>query len=101
MEATAGSELALGGELHLGRELTVRRLGFGAMRITGPGVWGEPTDPVEAVAVLSETGEEADHRLVLDSRHSRKAVCRESYSKGGRCPDQFSDRLIGTRAAKG
>ncbi|HEU5269087.1 MAG TPA: aldo/keto reductase [Jatrophihabitans sp.] len=31
---------------------TVHRLGFGAMRITGPGVWGEPADRDEAVAVL-------------------------------------------------
>ncbi len=31
---------------------TVHRLGFGAMRITGPGVWGEPADRTEAVAVL-------------------------------------------------
>jgi aryl-alcohol dehydrogenase-like predicted oxidoreductase len=32
--------------------LTVRRLGFGAMRITGPGIWGEPADRGTAVAVL-------------------------------------------------
>jgi aryl-alcohol dehydrogenase-like predicted oxidoreductase len=31
---------------------TVNRLGFGAMRITGPGIWGEPTDRDEALAVL-------------------------------------------------
>ncbi len=31
---------------------TVRRLGFGAMRITGPGVWGYPEDRAEALAVL-------------------------------------------------
>ena len=31
---------------------TVHRLGFGAMRITGPGVWGEPADRAEAIAVL-------------------------------------------------
>lgn len=31
---------------------TVRRLGFGAMRLTGPGVWGWPSDPDEARAVL-------------------------------------------------
>ena len=33
-------------------DLTVRRLGFGAMRLPGPGVWGEPADPAEARAVL-------------------------------------------------
>jgi pyridoxine 4-dehydrogenase len=31
---------------------TVHRLGYGAMRITGPGIWGEPADRAEAVAVL-------------------------------------------------
>jgi pyridoxine 4-dehydrogenase len=31
---------------------TVRRLGFGAMRITGPGIWGPPADHDEAIAVL-------------------------------------------------
>jgi pyridoxine 4-dehydrogenase len=36
----------------IGGDLTVRRLGFGAMRITGPGIWGEPPDHDEAVRVL-------------------------------------------------
>jgi pyridoxine 4-dehydrogenase len=41
-----------GGELTLGGDLTVGRLGFGAMRITGQGVWGEPEDPGAARALL-------------------------------------------------
>jgi pyridoxine 4-dehydrogenase len=40
------------GTLTLGGELTVRRLGFGAMRITGEGIWGEPDDHGEALAVV-------------------------------------------------
>jgi pyridoxine 4-dehydrogenase len=36
----------------LGGQLTVNRLGFGAMRLTGDGVWGEPTDRDECKAVL-------------------------------------------------
>src|SRR2546430_16096558 len=36
------------GTLNIGGDLMVRRLGFGAMRITGPGIWGEPRDPAEA-----------------------------------------------------
>src|SRR5919198_6080125 len=40
------------GSLVLGGELEVRRLGFGAMRITGPGIWGPPADPEGARAVL-------------------------------------------------
>jgi len=40
------------GVLLLGGDLPVRRLGYGAMRLTGPGVWEEPEDPSEAVRVL-------------------------------------------------
>jgi pyridoxine 4-dehydrogenase len=36
----------------LGGELTVRRMGFGAMRITGHGIWGPPKDKAEAIRVL-------------------------------------------------
>jgi aryl-alcohol dehydrogenase-like predicted oxidoreductase len=39
------------GTLRLG-DLTVGRLGFGAMRLCGPGIWGEPEDPGAAEAVL-------------------------------------------------
>lgn len=39
------------GTFQLG-DLTVHRLGFGAMRITGKGVWGPPADRREAIAVL-------------------------------------------------
>ena len=40
------------GEFLIGNDLRVTRLGFGAMRITGDGVWGEPADRTEAVRVL-------------------------------------------------
>lgn len=43
---------AASGTVALGGELTVRRLGFGAMRITGQGIWGPPKDPAGALAVL-------------------------------------------------
>ena len=36
----------------LAGELTVRRMGFGAMRITGQGIWGPPNDKAEAIRVL-------------------------------------------------
>jgi pyridoxine 4-dehydrogenase len=36
----------------IGGDIEVRRLGFGAMRITGPGVWGPPPDPAAARALL-------------------------------------------------
>jgi len=40
------------GTVTLGGDLTVNRMGFGAMRLTGPGIWGEPTDPEECKRVL-------------------------------------------------
>jgi pyridoxine 4-dehydrogenase len=43
---------AAAGTLVIGGDLTVNRLGFGAMRITGAGIWGEPEDPAAALAVL-------------------------------------------------
>jgi pyridoxine 4-dehydrogenase len=41
-----------GGSFTLGGDLEVGRLGFGAMRITGDGVWGEPRDPASARELL-------------------------------------------------
>src|SRR5215469_16646965 len=41
-----------GGSLTLGGDTTVNRLGFGAMRLCGPGVWGEPLDRPGAKRVL-------------------------------------------------
>jgi pyridoxine 4-dehydrogenase len=43
---------AAAGCFPVGGDLPVARLGFGAMRITGPGIWGEPADRDEAVRVL-------------------------------------------------
>src|ERR1044071_7478782 len=43
---------ALSGTFLLGGHLPVHRLGFGAMRVTGEGVWGPPADKTEAVATL-------------------------------------------------
>jgi pyridoxine 4-dehydrogenase len=40
------------GTIDVGGDLTVARLGFGAMRITGDGIWGQPADRDEAKAVL-------------------------------------------------
>ena len=40
------------GTFEIGGDLPVVRLGYGAMRITGPGIWGPPKDPDEAIRVL-------------------------------------------------
>jgi len=42
----------MSGTVEIGGELTVNRLGFGSMRITGNGIWGDPPDRDEAKAVL-------------------------------------------------
>ena len=48
----AAPTATLSGTITLGGDLTVNRLGFGAMRITGKGIWGEPADRDEALRVL-------------------------------------------------
>src|ERR1051325_10241190 len=45
------------GTAQIGDDIEVRRLGYGAMRITGRGVWGPPEDPAEARAVLRRVAE--------------------------------------------
>jgi pyridoxine 4-dehydrogenase len=71
------------GELTLGGDLTVRRLGFGAMRLTGDGIWGEPPDPGAARALLRRLlefdvnlidtadsyGPEVSERLIREALH--------------------------------
>jgi len=78
---TSAAEAA--GTLNIGGDLTVRRLGFGAMRITGPGIWGEPRDPDEARRVLRRAvelgvdfidtadayGPEVSERLISEALH--------------------------------
>src|SRR4051794_1750116 len=75
--ATAAGELTIGGDL------PVRRLGFGAMRITGEGIWGEPADADGARALLRRVvdlginlidtadsyGPEVSERLIAEALH--------------------------------
>jgi pyridoxine 4-dehydrogenase len=48
----AETQIPPGGVFRLGGDLPVHRLGYGAMQITGPGIWGEPADRDGAIAVL-------------------------------------------------
>jgi len=51
-------EIELGGRFNFpGTSITVNRMGYGAMQLAGPGVWGPPRDPDAAVAVLEEAVE--------------------------------------------
>ena len=43
---------AASGQFKIGGEYEVNRLGFGAMRVTGRGIWGQPDDKAEALRVL-------------------------------------------------
>src|SRR3989449_4866100 len=51
-ERTTTINAALAGTIDLGGDLPVNRFGFGAMRITGEGIWGEPADREECKRVL-------------------------------------------------
>jgi pyridoxine 4-dehydrogenase len=48
---------AASGRFKIGGEIAVNRMGFGAMRITGRGIWGKPRDPAEALRVLKRCPE--------------------------------------------
>ncbi|MGH3049909.1 MAG: aldo/keto reductase [Gaiellaceae bacterium] len=52
MSASADISARAAGSFAVGGDLSVARLGFGAMRITGAGIWGEPRDRGEAIRVL-------------------------------------------------
>ncbi|HWG04933.1 MAG TPA: aldo/keto reductase [Beijerinckiaceae bacterium] len=55
MSATPSAAAA--GNITIGGDIVVHRLGFGAMRITGKGIWGPPADPVAARATLARLPE--------------------------------------------
>ena len=74
---------AASGTFSLGGDLPIHRLGYGAMRITGKGIWGEPKDPSEAKKVLRRVvelginfidtadsyGPEVSERLIAEALH--------------------------------
>jgi pyridoxine 4-dehydrogenase len=52
MTSTDTKSAASAGTVTIGGDLRVNRMGYGAMRVTGRGIWGEPEDPQESKAVL-------------------------------------------------
>lgn len=52
MSSPSGRPAVASGTFTIGGDLPVPRLGYGAMQLTGPGVWGEPADRDEAIRVL-------------------------------------------------
>ncbi len=83
ISAPSPQPAAASGTFAIGGDLPVHRLGFGAMRITGNGVWGEPPNHAEAMAVLRRTlelginfidtadsyGPEVSERLIAEALH--------------------------------
>src|SRR3954447_23532024 len=82
-DATDERIAAESGTFDIGGELSVNRLGFGAMRLTGRGIWGEPDDPDECRRVLQRSvelrvkfiataisyGPEVSERLIAEALH--------------------------------
>jgi len=74
---------AAAGTIDIGGDLTVNRMGFGAMRVTGRGIWREPPDPERAKAAIRRAvdlgvtfidtadsyGPEVSERLIADALH--------------------------------
>ena len=79
----SGAPAAAAGTFTIGGDLTVNRMGFGAMRLTGEGIWGEPKNPAEARRVLQRAvdlgvnfidtadayGPEVNERLIAETLH--------------------------------
>jgi len=57
MTTAIPTSAAASGTFPLGGDLTVSRLGYGTMQLTGPGVWGEPADRDNAVRVVARAAE--------------------------------------------
>jgi aryl-alcohol dehydrogenase-like predicted oxidoreductase len=80
---THGIPAAAAGTITLGGDLTVNRMGFGAMRLTGKGIWGPPRDRLEAIRVLQRSvelgvnfvdtaysyGPEVSEQIIADALH--------------------------------
>ncbi|RDJ23164.1 aldo/keto reductase [Bosea caraganae] len=106
---------AQSGTFKIGNEITVNRLGFGAMRITGRGVWGEPSDHAEAIRTLKRLpelgvnfidtadsyGPDVSEKLIREALHPYSGLLiatKGGLTRGG--PDQWApngrpDYLIG------
>jgi pyridoxine 4-dehydrogenase len=97
---------AAAGTFTIGGDLTVNRLGFGAMRITGPGIWGPPADHANALAVLRRSielgvnlidtadsyGPDVSEELIAEALHPYPAglviATKGGHTRGG--PDKWT-----------
>ena len=75
MSQTQILSAAAAGTITIGGDLTVRRMGYGAMRLTGPGIWGPPANKATALATLRQAVELGVNLIdtpILTVRASRK-----------------------------
>lgn len=86
---------ARAGTFKVGGDITINRFGFGAMRVTGRGVWGEPEDRAEAIRILRRVpelginfvdtadsyGPDVSERLIKEALHPYKGML--VATKGG------------------
>jgi pyridoxine 4-dehydrogenase len=82
------------GTFKLGGEVEIHRLGYGAMRITGPGIWGPPDDPSEAVRTLQSLPELGVN--FIDTADSYGPDVSEQLIREALLP--YTDLLIATKA---
>jgi aryl-alcohol dehydrogenase-like predicted oxidoreductase len=85
------------GEFSIGGKLPVTRLGYGTMQLTGPGVWGDPKDPDEAVRVLRRAIDLGVN--FLDTADSYGPVVAEELIKKALHPYP-ADLVIATKAGQ-
>src|SRR5688500_10773386 len=92
---THGIPATAAGTITLGGDLTVNRMGFGAMRLTGKGIWGAPRDRAEAIRVLQRSvelgvnfidtaysyGPEVSEQIIADALYPYPGLC--IATKGG------------------
>jgi hypothetical protein len=74
---TQAPPAAAAATITLGGVLPVNRMGFGTMRLTGPGVWGPPKDRAEAIRVRQravELGVDSSIRPTRTGRTSRRKL---------------------------
>jgi pyridoxine 4-dehydrogenase len=92
------------GDISLGGEISVHRLGFGAMRLTGEGIWGPPKDRLKALAVLRRAveldinfidtadsyGPNVSEELIAEALFPYPAVLRLRPREAGTVPARIS-----------
>lgn len=94
----ATTPVSQSGTFELGGDLTINRLGYGAMQLTGDGVWGAPADPEESVRVLRRAVELGVNFIDTADSYGptiSEELIHRALHRGGGYPD---DLVIATKA---